>query len=415
MKCFALILLSSLSAHATEISFSQALHDMVDKNVDMLVQQTQLRSSESSVSAAKGGFSPSLNLTAVTQSGGGAQAVYLGNASQQILSANATWNLFHSGADVAALQAAFANRENQRATLDNTYILAEGKAAQSLLHLVETQLAVNAYRQSEMNSQHFLEIAQARFDKSLLSREEMDKVAVDSSNAAAHRADAELRFFAAEQQVESQLGHANVEIRWPWEVELSPSNMRELLDEKNLEQASSRPDVIAAKAQLESEEMRSKQLWRSIFPKLDLTFSLLELQVAGAQNQDGWQSVGTLTIPIWSGLSDYSAYRIQVEARNASEQRLRQLERDIQSLARLAQNNYRLAYDQYLSRKKNLERSQHILQQDEARFKLGRSDANELNLDLTRVTEAQILALEGIEQVHTSYVALYHAFGKRIP
>jgi len=91
-----------------------------------------------------------------------------------------------------------------------------------------------------------------------------------------------------------------------------------------------------------------------------------------------------------------------------------QLKKDVESGLSAAQKAFRLGMDQYRSRVQNLTLAKHILDQEEARFKVGRTAANELNFDLARVTTAEILAIQGIAQAHLAYLQLLHAYGKRV-
>lgn len=409
----------SIAGHAVgePLSFQSALTEMVNNNVDVRVQRTKLSASDSQWMAARGAFTPSLSLQAQQQnSNGNALPSALGSSysTAKTYSANATWNLFRSGTDIASLRAAALNQSAHALTLEDLYLQAEDKSARALLELVAKSQMVDAYRHSEESARHFLEIAQARFAKSLLSREETDKIAVDASNAEARRSDAEMQFNEAKASVEALLGHSGVVVDWPWIKVFTATTINRWLNSKATSEAiQSRPDIRAARTTLETEEYRRRSLFRSMLPTIDLTYSVGETHLPN-QTISAWSSLATLTIPLWNGFKDYSAYRVQVENQSASEFRLRQLEKDAKSGIESAQANYRLSLQQYQLRSRNLTVSKRILDQDVARFKIGRADANELNLDLTRVTEAEILAIQGAQHAHLSYMQLLHAFGALI-
>lgn len=407
------LILPSAFAQTHEITFHQALNEMIGSHVDVKVQETKVSASESQLWAARSAFLPTLSLQAQQQNAGGNYNTMGVLTDGQVYSGLANWNLFRSFSDSAALNSAAYNREYQRSLYDDTKIQAEAKSAGALLNLIQDRMKVEVLKRSEINARNFYEIARSRFEKSLLAKEEMDKIAIDVNNAEARRADAELKFNTTRASVESLLGHSRVKLEWPWEKKLSPDQIKDDLTKTPQSALASRPDYRASKAALESEEARSKSLFRLLLPTIDAGFTQSYVH-APHQSLNAWQGLVTLTIPLWNDYKDYSAYRVQEEAKRAAEMRLRQLERDIDSGVHTAQDNFKLAIQQYLSRLKNLDIAKHLLDQDAARFKIGRTDANELNLDLSRATEAELLAIEGVAQAHLAYMNLQHAFGKMI-
>jgi len=403
-------------AQAQEISFSEATQKMTSENLSVLVQQTNLSASRFQLDAAWGNFSPSVFLKGEQDNG---QSNWDPTKSDYTVlrtySANATWNLFRSGADLAGLKAAHRNLDYQSFQLDDSYLQSEAQAVTNLLQLIEKKQTVEALRRSEESLHGFLKIAEARFDKGLLPREETQKVTLDAGNAEARRADAEVQLNLAKAAVESILGHSNVKTEWPWTKNFSMADVSRLLDESPSSSAArSRPDWRAAQASMETEDYRERALFRSMLPTVDFSYSWSRYNRPDTAFS-GWSTVAVLTIPLWSGLKDYSAFRVQEEARHAAEFRLRQVERDVRSTITAAQANFKISVAQFKSRTKNLETAQHILDQDTARFKMGRADANEINLDVRRVTEAEILAIQGTSQAHLAYLQLLHAFGQRVP
>lgn len=395
------------SASAAQVSFQTALSEMVDKDVDVRVQRTNLSASETQVLGARGAFTPQVSLLAQQVNSSGMETAGLPAAGQQY-SANVTWNIWRSGADSASLMAALQNRNAQTFQLDLNSLRAEEKAAKALLDLTSKKLILEALKRSEDSAKHFSEIAQARFGRSLLSREEADKVALDAATAEAKRADAEVEYNSARAAVEALLGHADVSSQWPWTKEFEREN--KLLTQRGGEE--SRPDILAAGATFETENARGRAAWRSLLPTIDLSYKLAE----NHPNKDHitmWSSMATLTIPLWSGLSDYTKYRVQVETKYAAEFRLAQTRKDALSEITSAQANYKISLQQYHSRQRTLNMAKRILEQDEARFKIGRANANDLNLDLNRVTGAELLAVQGTQAIHLAYMRLLHAFGRR--
>ncbi len=172
-----------------------------------------------------------------------------------------------------------------------------------------------------------------------------------------------------------------------------------------------RPDLLAARDAQASESARSRSLLRTMLPSLDLSYSVGDTYFSH-EKVSGWSSLATLTVPLWSGLRDYSAYKVQVQSSFAAEFRVQQLQREILGSVSASQANFRLSVQQYESRLRNLSMAHRLLDQDAARFKIGRASADDLNLDLTRVTDAEILTIQGKRQAHTAYLKLLHVMGK---
>jgi len=409
-----LILLLGLNAYAeeTDVSFSTALSEMIASDVDVRVQQTNVSASEAQIFAARGAFFPTLSLQAQQQNSGGFNST--NSLSQgQVYSAVANWNVFRWGSDRAALTAAFSDRDQKRLGYEDTHLQAETKAATALFNLFRDQMRIEVFKRLEDNAQKFLEIAKSRYEKSLLAKEEMDKIAIDANNAEARRADAQLLFNQSRATVEGLLGHSRVKSEWPWEKRLSVDGVKKILEASPKSALETRPDYLSAKATLETEDARSRSKFRNMFPTVDINFTESQVEMGGS-SANAWQGIATLTIPLFSGYKDYTSYRVQAETKNAAEIRLQQMERDIGGSVKSVQDSFKLAVQQYQTRIKNLNLAKHLLEQDAARFKIGRVDANELNLDLQRVTEAELLALDGVNQAHLALMNLEHAFGHRV-
>src|SRR4051812_5318783 len=127
---FILFFLTAI-ANAQEISFSKALNEIVEQNVEVRVQRTKLSASESQLNAARGTFTPQLNLKFEQQNSDGTPSGGITGpgisyyTAARVFSGNATWNIFRSGSDYAGLRAAAVNRSYQTSVLDDSYLQAE--------------------------------------------------------------------------------------------------------------------------------------------------------------------------------------------------------------------------------------------------------------------------------------------------
>src|SRR5262249_658451 len=145
------------------------------------------------------------------------------------------------------------------------------------LTLIQRKQTVEALRRSEESLKGFLKIAEARFAKGLLPREETEKVTLDAANAEARRADAEVQLNLARAAVEDGAGHPNVKMEWPWARNFSEAQVKKLLEESSSSSSvQGRPDLRAARASVEAEDFKHRALFRTMLPSVDLTYSLNE-------------------------------------------------------------------------------------------------------------------------------------------
>jgi outer membrane protein TolC len=192
---------------------------------------------------------------------------------------------------------------------------------------------------------------------------------------------------------------------------MKSARVREFIERKpSLEE---RPDYRSARLLIEAEDERAKQYYRSMLPSVDVSYSRGEFESFGRW-QPGWTAMITLSVPLFNRLEDYSIYKTQAEKRREAELRIEQLRRDELNLQKAYQENFRLALQTAEAREKTLGTAQRLLKVNVARFKAGRADANDLAIERTRESQAEILAIEGWARAHASLVKLLHSYGQSI-
>jgi len=387
------------------LGFDQALDEMTKKHSTVLVQKTQTNIAGQRVLEKKYGFLPTISV------GGSQSSASLGSPSVNSISATANINLFRAGADFSAVSAASYDKEAEESTLEDKTLAAETESAEVLVTDISKRLQTEVLAKSVQTFQTGFDIAQQRYNKSILPLQEVDKLSVDLDNAMARLRDAQEQANTADANLVRLLGHEHIRFEWPWKKRLQSEAVRSLIQKEI--PLTNRPDYKAALAQTQAEAKRTSQSYRTIFPSLDLSVSEGTSQYLG-QSYSGLSGTVGLSMPLFNGLHDYAEYGIQLENQSASEIRLRQLERDIKSSAKAAQKNLEIALTTALAREKTLETSQRLYRANELRLKQGRASANELAVDQTRLNDSELLALQGWSDAHLAFVNLCHAFGRRV-
>jgi len=121
VKYLILLLLFSNLSQADDLSFAQALNDMVKGNIDVQVQQTKFVLGRGSDMGGAWRILAATFSAGATANAGGSGINSSGTSvasSVQVYSLNTTWNIFRSGADLASLRAATMDRNYQQSLLE---------------------------------------------------------------------------------------------------------------------------------------------------------------------------------------------------------------------------------------------------------------------------------------------------------
>lgn len=383
---------------AAPLDFQAALEQILDKSTDIKIQKSNLSASEYRLTASKLNFLPTF----------GVEATY--DQDEDInYGAVAKWNLFRFGADKAGLDSALKGVESEKYKLQSATLEFESKAVNALIGSIRKSLQIQLLEKNIENRKKYVDIANQRFRKSYLPKEEVDKVSLDLWNTEARLKDVEREKLAVQAQLQALFLDSEVKSQWPWKERFQ--NVSKLMAaSKNAE---IHPEFKAVSLNAEKEKYRALQLKRFIWPSLDLSYSYL-IEDADRTKIETRTGLVTLSIPLFDGFRDWSNYKVQNEIALIAHLQKNQSQKEIEGQQFEAQENFKLALDTALAREKTLDIARKLYQTNFARFRLGRADANELSLDENRLIESELNAVEGWANAHISYMKLKHAFAESI-
>jgi hypothetical protein len=125
-------------------------------------------------------------------------------------------------------------------------------------------------------------------------------------------------------------------------------------------------------------------------------------------------SMISLNFLLLDGLKSFTAYRVQGQSSYAAELKLKQLERDNKSQWDSSKIEFETAVATAIERVKTLKLSQKLYDTNLARFKQGRTSADELQVEQSRLIDSELLAIEGQTQMHLKFVGLCHSLGQSV-
>ncbi len=402
-----MMIFSSSSVFAnTQYSFQEAFQKILERNTALKIQETKVEASDWTRFSKKMGYLPTVQLYGSQTSPGQSST-----SSTQTAGATANLNLFKWGMDYFNIKAAGDDYWGQKHNLNNIELSAEQEAIEVLSTLVEKQISMEILKQNRDAFKTYLDIAHLRFARGLLPQQEVDKVAIDLANADARVYDSQSRLAVAEQNLERLLGDGKIDAVWPWKESLIHLN-ENFINEVTVN-LDSRPDIKSAKSFLAAEEERMTAEHRSIFPALNLSYSPSFSQYVGGSNYSSATTIG-LTVPLFDSFQDFASYKIQYQNFLARDYSYRQLKIDAEAQWRAAKKKLSIALTTAQAREKTLDISQRIYASNQQRAKQGRASANDLALDLTRLVDSQLLAVQGWSTAHTELSGFCHAQGKSI-
>ncbi len=390
------------------LSFDTALEKIMERSTDIHVQETKVDGADYRVLGRKAAFLP--NLSVVGQRGNSV-ADGAANVASQSAALNSTLNIFKWGADKNNLDASQSDLGAQKESLEDIKFQTEQLGVETLSSEIVAEQKIEVLKRNADAYKNYFEIARQRFQRGLLASQEVDKVSLDFGNAQALLHDAESVAAQASADLLRLLGPETVKEEWAWKSRLQSPKVVVLV--KTLPNLEKRPDIRAAENVVNAENSRMRAGFDGELPSLDLGVSF-----GVSQNQDG-SGQGTttdltLTIPLFDRLANYSQYKVQYDNFAAADLKLRQLKLDAESQWKSSREQFNIALATALARDKTLEISQRLYNTNEQRFKQGRANANDLELDQRRLTEAAILEIDGWGKAHSQFTRLCHALGRSV-
>lgn len=389
---------------ASNLSFEQALTEMVKRDTNIPQEQALLQASKSNARAKMLSFLPDLS------AGFSKQKTYEVESEIDSLNITASVNLFKFGADYAAFDAANKQNAYRRSSLKEAELTAEQLATKILVSNILRAKQVEILEKILKAKKSSLKTARARYRKGLTPSAEVDKASVELNNAKARLNNSLLLFDTAKGNLIALLGHDRVSNEWPWLKLLKKKNNTSLKGHFNISQ---RPDYQKANFDLAFREANAKSAARAFFPTVNFSYTWSDNDYQTVKVNER-TSLLSINIPIFEGWRDVSAYETQKALSEQARYRLVRLERDAKSEWKTKQINFDISVQTARDRETNLGLSRRVYRSTAKRFNKGRVTVNELTQDQNRLLESENLAAQGWGQAHLSLVELCHAQGKSI-
>ncbi len=410
----ALLILIPSSLFGVEASFDSLLRTMVDRNIDLATQRSQLEATQAKNLSSHLSLLPTLSAQA-THSLVGSSSLE-NRANRTAIGARADLNLFRFGGDIAAMSAASSEEKAANAQVKEKLLKAEADSSRLIFQWLQAMQEKEITVTIRDRRKEILEIAEKRYERGLLPLQEVEKFRIDLDNALARLADSEIALSNALTELSVQLGSApSIPSEWPWKEKILK---QEVPNYSPNELSNLRPDLMAARFQKDGIEERKSQLKTKFLPSLDLSFKYgYEIQGFRSQNPVGgndWSAMATLSIPIFDRLENYGTYRAQVETLKQAELNLEKTSRSALIDVEQARNAFNTASRTVQLRDKNMIASEKIYQSQTVRFQKGLLSANDLALEQDRYIEAQLLAIKGWSTAHQARVRLIHSVGQSL-
>lgn len=422
MKTLVLILttlfLSSLSLSALasvsdsplaqSLPFEEALDQAVKKIEEVRSKESELRSAEFSRTQAQMQFLPDLSLV-------GTYAEVGATAEERTVSRSyglrSTWNLFRFGGDYFYFKATDLTTSSLRWELKNTKIKMEENIAEKVLDYIASHQETEIRTKVTLAQRSFFNVAEKRYGKGILSRQELDQITIDLKNAEARLTDAQLAEFQAAESLRVYLGPLEIQTQWPW-----LERLRKLSKKEMAFKVENHPEWRYLENRVAAASALQKSRFSRVLPSLDLSLSYENENNPLTQHTwtPQWMGGLTLTIPLFSRLENYTAYRQAAESRLRSDLDLQRSTRDLTAQWKVAENNFRTQLESALVREQTLKISNTLYQDNLRRFQAGRSNANDLLNDQERLSQSELLAIHGWKSAHFSFIKLCHSLGQLI-
>lgn len=396
---------STVAFAQTKLGFDEAITGAVKKIEEVQAKESELRSAEIGRLQSQMRFLPDLSLSG-TYSEVGAD---LDNRSVgRGYGLRSNWNLFRFGGDYFYYKASDTATTSLRWDLQATKIRMEESIAGKALDYISSHLETEIRKKVTDAQRVYFNVAEKRYSKGILSRQELDQVTIDLKNAEARLTDAQLAEQQAKEALKVYMPGTEIETAWPWMSSLKKLKKKELGFKFQ-----NHPEWQALQNKAESAEYAQKSKFSEIFPSLDLsiTYSNDRNVLTNDVWVPQWTGAVTLTIPLFSRLENYTAYRQSAESRMRSDLDLQRSQRDLEAQWKVTENDFRAQLDSVTIREQTLKISNNLYQDNLRRFQAGRSSANDLLNDQERLFQSELLAIQGWKSAHTSYIRLCHALG----
>ncbi len=368
-------------------------------------KQSEVREADAALTAATAQFLPDLTVSA-TQSQLGDHFFKQPTKYQNYL-VNSQWNIFKFGADWSHRNSVRANLASKTAALEEYRIQFESEFSEKLFTYLSVSKLLQIKNEQLISQKRLLEIAQQRYQRGYLARQEVDKMSIDLDFIDNEIIDLKNRLSLLNSEVRKRLPHLSESLDWPWigrfeKFAIAPMNLEE------------HPSYLVRfesfQASDEDYSRASRQFWGS----LDLNLQWMRTNQINDEFSNQSATYLTLTIPLFNRMKDWSSRRYAFEKMTQSENRLRQSKEDLLASFQKSSEIFENHRQNFHKRATTLKTSRSLLSDNRARFQQGRISANELSIDQNRVYQAEQVAVNSLLQVHVALKNLCIASGKNL-
>lgn len=393
---------------ASVSSFDENLQRIIERNAEISAARENLRAVEASHFSEKFAYTPKISGSASQKWSrqDNSDPVH----SSQLLETNASMNLFDFGAALAARNAGIADIRRAEASLRQRVLSVEAEGVSAMVNWLKRSEELAIYKEDVETRAFSLEVADKRFRQGLLPRQERESILVDLENSRARYKDAEIDLAAANAELNRLLGTQNdSQLNWPWKKRIAEINT---LLSKTLDVSAS-PDWQIAALTVENLDAAHKKSSRELLPTLNGN-AAYGVQYQSSTHHQFWSGGLSLDINLFNQMSDYSKASTYEYQASSARMSLRAIEEKLKRDWSARTSALRASIETALKRDENLERSDRLYEDNLERFRLGRVNANDLNVDQSRLQGSKLLATSGWANLHLTVMQVCQSLGQSI-
>jgi outer membrane protein TolC len=323
---------------------------------------------------------------------------------QNEMSLDLSMNLFRFGSDYASYHSASEGVRAAEINRSINLLTADTAAAKILCDAISAQMEYDVYERRITAARQSIVAAEARYNKGLLSEQELSKLKLDAAQV-------ELALLAAKRKAEmtrdiAQALGANVpkQVVWPLVAEQG------LYDRAKTWVASLKSaelKIKALEAQVSAASSAITAARGSLLPSIDVSAVWTRSGDPDFQKSTSRQDyLAKLSVPIVSGLKDYGHYRAQIR-----EAAILSASLDVERLTSKRQFEFEVeevkaGLDEARERQAQIGIAEQLFQDNLKRFERGLISVNELSIDEQRVRDSELKAIESWARVHVDLFKL---------
>ena len=406
MRNFLMLMLSlysttTLSAYAEPLTLADALAKRASVSETLKMARYDTEIAGDNVKISRSGYLPRIDFQGGYTAQQAPQSISIPQGSfetQQadygFFSASLNQTLYDFGRTDARYAQAQATREASRfsyRTQEQDLFL---RTVVSYYRILQEQKLLKAADEEVAQMTDHLGIAQNLFEQGVVTRNDLLQAEVRLSSSRQRRLEVANRLDNAWLDLNNQIGDPPASRKEL--LEATKINLTDL-DKPAPEAVASRPEIQVQRKLLDASEMAVKEMRSEYYPEIFAKLGLDYVQNEKVKEQTIYSATVGLKINLFDGLATTSRYRQAVKSRSRTEERLRQLESDLDLEYRTAVNDARVA-------QQRIALTETSIRQGEENLRINKDRYQEQVGTATDVIDAQTL----LTQIRTEqYQALF--------